>query len=179
MMTSVKLAGMTGLAVLLAACGGTGEEPAAVEDVAVPEAGETAAGEEPAAEPTEEVAAPEAAETAEAAPAPPAATPAAAAAPAVAAAPAMFAMCKACHSVEPGENGIGPTLAGTYKAKAGHVADFEYSEAMLASGLVWDEATLDAYLENPRKVVPGTKMSYAGLKDAAKRKEVVDYLKTL
>jgi cytochrome c2 len=50
---------------------------------------------------------------------------------------------------------------------------------MLASGLKWDDATLDKYLENPMGMVPGTKMSFGGLKDEAKRKEVIEYLKTL
>ena len=93
--------------------------------------------------------------------------------------PLAFAQCKACHSVKPGENGIGPTLAGIYNTKAGEVPNFEFSPAMLASGLTWDDATLDKYLADPRAVVPGTKMSFGGLKDDAKRKEVVEYLKTL
>ena len=93
--------------------------------------------------------------------------------------PAAFAQCVSCHSVEPGMNGVGPTLAGVFGKKAGSVAGFAYSEANKASGLTWDEATLDAYLTNPMKMVPGTKMTYAGMADAAKRKEVIDYLKKL
>ncbi len=50
---------------------------------------------------------------------------------------------------------------------------------MKASGLKWDDATLDAYLADPQKIVPGTKMSFGGIKDAAKRKAVIEYLKTL
>ena len=56
---------------------------------------------------------------------------------------------------------------------------FTYSEAMKGSGLTWDEATLDTYLTNPRGLVPGTKMAFAGIKDDAKRAEVIAYLKTL
>jgi cytochrome c2 len=109
-----------------------------------------------------------------------AATPAAAAPTAVAAAkPPEFAVCAACHSTEPGKNGLGPTLAGVYGAKAAHIDAFDYSEAMENSGLTWNEGNLDRYLADPRGVVPGTKMAYPGLKDAAKRKAMVDYLKTL
>lgn len=81
--------------------------------------------------------------------------------------------------VEPGGNGIGPTLAGVFGVKAGHVDDFAYSQAMRRSGLVWDEPTLGRYLEAPRELVPGTRMSYAGLDDPAQRQAVIAYLKTL
>lgn len=93
--------------------------------------------------------------------------------------PAAFAQCAACHSVEPGKNGIGPSLAGVFGKKAGGVAGFAYSDANKNSGLTWDEATLDTYLTAPMKMVPGTKMTYAGLADAAKRKDLIEYLKTL
>lgn len=97
----------------------------------------------------------------------------------LAARPPEFAQCTVCHKVEPGANGLGPTLAGVYGAKAGHVGDFAYSAAMRASGLVWDETTLHRYLEAPARIVPGTKMAYAGMKDPAARQAVIDYLKTL
>ena len=93
--------------------------------------------------------------------------------------PAMFAVCGACHSVEAGDNGIGPSLAGVFNAKAGHVGSFDYSDAMKGSGLTWNEATLNRYLENPQGVVPGTTMSYNGLKNPQQRKAIIDYLKTL
>lgn len=93
--------------------------------------------------------------------------------------PPEFAQCTICHKVEPGANALGPSLAGVFGAKAGHVGDFAYSAAMRSSGLVWDEATLDRYLEAPARTVPGTKMAYAGLKDPARRQAVIDYLKTL
>lgn len=113
-----------------------------------------------------------------AAPSDTAATSAAPAAPADAK-PAAFAQCAACHSVDPGKNGLGPSLAGVSGRKAGTGAGFIYSEPIKASGLTWDDATLDAYLAAPMKTVPGTKMSYAGLADAAKRQELIAYLKTL
>ncbi len=91
--------------------------------------------------------------------------------------PAAFAMCATCHQVDPGKNSVGPSLAGVFGAKAGHAEGYAYSPAMKGSGLTWDEATLDKYLTAPMQVVPGTKMTFAGLKDEAQRKEVIAYLK--
>lgn len=93
--------------------------------------------------------------------------------------PAAFAQCAACHAVEPGKHGIGPSLHGVYGTKAGEIAGYAFSEKLKASGLTWDDATLDKWLEAPMKMVPGTKMSYAGLKDPAKRAELIAYMKTL
>lgn len=93
--------------------------------------------------------------------------------------PAAFAQCAACHAVEPGKHGIGPSLAGVYGTKAGEIAGYAFSEKLKASGLTWDDATLDQWLAGPMKMVPGTKMSYAGMSDAAKRKELIEYMKTL
>ncbi len=93
--------------------------------------------------------------------------------------PATFLQCKTCHAVEPGRHGIGPSLAGVHGSKAGVAAGYNFSSAMKASGLTWDDASLDRYLENPMATVPGTKMAYAGLKDPAKRAEMIAYLKTL
>lgn len=95
------------------------------------------------------------------------------------AAPAAFLQCKSCHSVEKGKNLIGPSLAGIVGTKAGDVPGFTFSPALKASGLTWDDATLDKWLESPMKLVPGTRMTFAGMSDAAKRKEVIAYLKTL
>jgi cytochrome c2 len=93
--------------------------------------------------------------------------------------PTAFNQCKVCHSVEKGDHGLGPSLAGIYGTKAGEIPGFEFSDAMKNSGLTWNADNLDRYLENPQKVIPGTKMSFAGVKDAAKRKAIIDYLKTL
>ncbi|RKF22008.1 cytochrome C [Altericroceibacterium spongiae] len=93
--------------------------------------------------------------------------------------PKAFAQCSICHSAEPGKNMIGPSLAGIYGEKAGDVEGFNFSPAMMKSGLVWDDETLDAYIENPRKVVPGTRMSYAGMKNPEMRQQIIEYIKSL
>lgn len=98
---------------------------------------------------------------------------------AAAAAPEAFAVCSACHSVNKGENGIGPSLAGIYGTKAGIVEGFDFSPQLVESGITWDDASLDKWLTNPQAMVPGTKMSYAGMTDAAKRKEIIEYIKSL
>lgn len=95
------------------------------------------------------------------------------------AAPAAFAQCRACHSGKPGENLVGPSLAGVYNRKAGTVAGYPYSDALKNSGITWNDAALDTWLTNPSKDVPGTRMTFAGYADPAQRKQVIDYLKTL
>lgn len=95
--------------------------------------------------------------------------------------PAEFAQCAICHNDAAGApNKMGPNLFGIVGTKAGeHAAGFSYSPAMKSSGLLWDRATLDRYLEYPAKLVPGTRMAFAGQKDPAKRKAIIDYLETL
>ncbi|MDE2403915.1 MAG: c-type cytochrome [Sphingomonadales bacterium] len=108
--------------------------------------------------------------------------PAAGAAPATAAAdaaPAAFAQCRTCHAIEPGKAMIGPSLAGVYGRKAGSVAGFAYSDGLKALGKSWDDATLDAWLTAPMKLVPGTKMTFPGIADPSQRQAVINYLKTL
>lgn len=99
--------------------------------------------------------------------------------PSLASAPAAFAQCATCHAIKPGVNAVGPSLFGMFGQKAGSAAGYAYSPANKNSGLTWDEATLDEYLTAPMKMVPGTKMTYAGMADAAKRKAVIDFIKTL
>ncbi|MDZ7895756.1 MAG: c-type cytochrome [Sphingobium sp.] len=96
-----------------------------------------------------------------------------------AAPPASFAQCAVCHSVKAGENKLGPSLHGVFGRKVGMVKGFTYSPAMKSHGGTWTAAALDTYLTDPRKAVPGNRMSYMGQKDAAKRAELIAYLKTL
>ncbi len=90
---------------------------------------------------------------------------------------AIFRQCAACHSLAGGEIKIGPSLAGVVGRKAGSAEGFNYSPAMKASGLIWDEATLHRYLANPRAVVPGTKMAFAGVKDPKRLDDLIAFLK--
>ena len=76
----------------------------------------------------------------------------------------------------PDKNGIGPSLAGIVGKKAGGVAGFNYSPAMKASDLTWDVATLDSYLTDPQKKLPGNKMPFPGLKTENERSSVIAYL---
>lgn len=92
----------------------------------------------------------------------------------------LFRQCRACHQIGSGaKNLVGPHLNGIVGRKAGSVDGFNYSEANKkagAGGLVWDEASLIKYLENPLGFMPGTKMAYAGLKDDGDRKDLIAYL---
>jgi cytochrome c len=90
----------------------------------------------------------------------------------------VFAKCMICHTVQPGVNKLGPTLANIIGQTAGDVPGFTFSPAMKASKIVWSPATLDQYLTNPRKMVPGTKMIFAGLPNPVDRANVIAYLKT-
>jgi cytochrome c len=89
-----------------------------------------------------------------------------------------FIQCQTCHAVEAGVNKIGPSLAGIVGRQAGTVANYTYSAANKNSGITWSEAKLFQYLENPQRVVPGTKMAFAGIPDEQKRADVIAYLKT-
>src|SRR4051812_19449575 len=88
-----------------------------------------------------------------------------------------FVVCRACHQIGPtAKNSVGPSLNGVVGRKAGTYPGFSYSAANKNSNLVWDEATLTRYLPNPQSVVPGTKMSFPGLKDPQKVKDVIAFL---
>ncbi len=87
--------------------------------------------------------------------------------------------CGICHATQPGRNMIGPTLAGVVGRQAGSVPGFHYSADHKKLGITWDAAALDRYLTNPRAMVPDTTMTYAGLKDPAKRADLIAYLATL
>ena len=94
----------------------------------------------------------------------------------------VFKQCKVCHSIGPGAKaGVGPEQNGVFGAVAGSRPGYNYSAAMKEAGqkgIVWNDATLDKYLENPKSVVPGTKMVFLGLKNEKDRQDVIAFLKT-
>jgi len=87
--------------------------------------------------------------------------------------------CGDCHSAKEGKAKKGPPLVGINGRKAGTVTDFAYSDAMVQSGINWTPEKMDAYIAQPRKVVPGGKMKYDGLADAAARANVIAYVTSL
>lgn len=91
----------------------------------------------------------------------------------------VFAVCRSCHQIGPtAKNGVGPHLNGLIGRPAGSVEGYNYSPANKNSGLTWDEATFTDYIQAPQKKVPGTKMTYPGLKEEPKIKDLVAFLKT-
>lgn len=89
----------------------------------------------------------------------------------------IFEPCAHCHQIGPGaRNSTGPVLTGVINRAAASTA-YPYSSAMRESGLIWDETTLRAFLENPHKLVPGTRMAFAGLGDA-QISGLIEFLRT-
>ncbi len=89
-------------------------------------------------------------------------------------------VCATCHNpTAEGPRKLGPTLAGLVGRKSGSVEGFRYSKANAESGIVWTPDKLDPYLKNPREVVPGTTMAYAGLRNDDERANLIAYLATL
>src|SRR5262245_34368884 len=88
----------------------------------------------------------------------------------------VYKKCQACHSLEPGKNGVGPSLTGIIGKKAASVANYNYSPAMKASNITWDVASLNKYLLDPQKVIPGIKMPFPGLKTETERNALIAYL---
>jgi cytochrome c len=84
--------------------------------------------------------------------------------------------CRTCHVMEPGDNRLGPSLHGIVGARAGAVEGFAYSRSMAASRVVWDEAALDAFLADPKGFMPGNRMQYQGMAEAADRAAVIAYM---
>jgi cytochrome c len=90
----------------------------------------------------------------------------------------VFKRCLACHMVgEDAKTRVGPVLNGLIGRKAGSYAGFKYTEANKNSGLVWDEATLAKYLKNPRATIPGTSMTFVGIRKDEEIDDLIAYLK--
>ncbi|HMH17449.1 MAG TPA: cytochrome c family protein, partial [Burkholderiales bacterium] len=87
----------------------------------------------------------------------------------------LFEECRACHAVERGVNGVGPSLYGVFGRKAAELDDFRYSPALKRSGITWTPQTLDAYIADPQKAVPANRMPYAGMPEARDRADLLAY----
>ena len=88
----------------------------------------------------------------------------------------IYGRCLACHALE--YDRVGPHHCGLFGRRAGSVPGFTYSDAMKRSKIVWNDKTLDRFLANPLKTVPGTAMTYAGVPDPKERADLIAYLKT-
>ncbi len=89
---------------------------------------------------------------------------------------AVFVQCQTCHTTQAGVNKVGPSLHGIIGRHSGMIPGFNYSSANKNSGKVWTEQELYVYLKDPQKDVPGTYMTFTGVKDDQKRADVIAYL---
>jgi cytochrome c len=90
----------------------------------------------------------------------------------------VFSACAACHSLQAGQNMTGPSLADLWNRKAGGVESFSrYSPALKSASIVWNDKTLDEWINDPQHVVPGNQMTFAGIKDAQQRADLLAFLK--
>ena len=90
----------------------------------------------------------------------------------------VFAQCAACHAVT-ASNGVGPGLLGIVGRRSASSPGFRYSPALKRANLTWDEKTLDNYIADPQKAVPGNLMPFSGIADATQRADLIAYLNTI
>jgi len=88
----------------------------------------------------------------------------------------VFNKCKACHFADKDKNKVGPHLVGIFGRPAGSLEGFKYSDSLKESGIVWDEASMDEYITDPKAMVPNGKMAFVGLKKEEDRANVIAYL---
>src|SRR5579859_7423991 len=86
---------------------------------------------------------------------------------------ALYGACMGCHSLD--DNDVGPKHRGVVGRRAGSVPGYQYSPALMSSGLVWTPTNLDRWLSGPQALVPGAKMFFS-LSDAQKRADIISYL---
>ncbi len=86
--------------------------------------------------------------------------------------------CSSCHALgDISNNKVGPSLYGVFGRRAGKVAGYKYSKALINSKIIWDETTIDKYIANPKEYIPGNKMAFWGIKNIKERDAVINYLK--
>jgi len=91
----------------------------------------------------------------------------------------LFDECAACHSPDrEAKDTVGPPLHGVVGRKAGEGTEFRYSPAMKRSGITWNADTLNSFIADPQKLVPGNRMPYSGLPEAKDRADLVAYLQS-
>jgi cytochrome c len=85
--------------------------------------------------------------------------------------------CRTCHTLEAGDNRLGPTLHGVVGRQAGSLPGYNFSQALKRSGVVWDEANLDSFIEKPDALIPGNNMKpYTGMTSTEDRAAIIGYL---